>query len=187
MSPLQRVSGFLPGLRRFSCMMHWWDCNSPVHRKRTNRHGPVERQRRCQMHNRTSCGIVLLCVLAACGEDSSGPSLSLTGAYSSTIFRVTPPGQPTVDVLAAGGILNIGITSTGATGGNLFIPASVTGGAAFSATMVGTATLSGTTVTFTQTADTFVRALSWTLSSSGLSVSNQVVAGTTYTITLGRL
>ena len=135
---------------------------------------------------RLSLGLISLCLLAACGSDSSGPSLTLAGNYSATIFRVTPPGQASIDVLAAGGTLNIDITSAGATTGNISIPASVTGAGSFSATMIGTATLSGTTVTFTQSADTFVRDLAWTLSSSGLSVSNQIVAGATYTITLTR-
>ncbi|HEU5220346.1 MAG TPA: hypothetical protein VFU23_16920 [Gemmatimonadales bacterium] len=121
----------------------------------------------------------------ACGG-TTGPSVALEGNFVASIFRVTPSGQATLDILAAGGSLTINITGGAQTTGTLFVPGTVTGGAPLTATMAGTAIKSGNNVTFSQTADTFVRDLTWTLSQAGLSVSSQGVAGTSYTVTLTR-
>jgi hypothetical protein len=108
----------------------------------------------------------------------------LAGSYSATVFKVTPAGQATIDVLAAGGSLTITITGNNTTSGTLSIPASLNGGVPFTASMEGTVTLSGSTVAFQQTADTFVRDLSWTFAGNSLSVSNQLVSGDAHTLTL---
>jgi hypothetical protein len=123
---------------------------------------------------------------AACSSDSDNDQPSLSGEYHATTFTVVPPGQSAKNVLAAGGSLTINISSTGNTSGTLEIPASITGGAALSESMVGTATKTGSLVTFTQTADTFVRDLTWTLSADGLAATNQAAGGATYTIVLER-
>ena len=53
--------------------------------------------------------------------------------------------------------------------GTLNVPATVTGGAPNVEGMVGSFSRSGNTVTFDQTADTFVRDATWTLGSNTLS------------------
>jgi hypothetical protein len=126
---------------------------------------------------------LVACGLAGC-SDSTAPSNPLAGTYSATVFRVTPAGESEIDVLAAGGTLTITIAANNSTTGSLDIPASVGGG--ISASMAGTATLSGSTVTFQQSADTFVRDLSWTRAGSALTVTGQQVGNASFTITLTR-
>ena len=138
------------------------------------------------MTRRTLClSSALLVSMAACGgTDATSGSESLTGAYVATVFAVTPSGQPTINVLAAGGSLNIAIAANGTTTGNLSIPASVTGGAPFTASMAGTAVLTGSTVRFNQTADSFVRDLTWGRDGPRLTVINQTAGAASYTLTL---
>lgn len=121
----------------------------------------------------------------ACGGDSTGNS-TIAGTYTATVFSVTPTGQAAINVIAAGGSLTIAIATNNATSGSLAIPASINGGTAFNADMAGTATVSGSTVHFQQTADTFVRDLTWTHSGTTLTVSNQAAGSASYTITLTR-
>jgi hypothetical protein len=120
----------------------------------------------------------LLILAAGCGDDHD------VTTYAATTFQVTQTGQNPQNILAAGGSLTIAIAADNSTGGSLFIPASAAGGTAFIADMAGTASFSGSTVTFTQGADTFVRDLTFTVVGSTLQVTNQIVSGTTYNITL---
>lgn len=126
--------------------------------------------------------MVLLMGVAACDTDTTGPEGPLDGTYTATYFRITPPDESEVDVLAAGGSLTINITENLATSGNLIVPSSITGGV--TASMAGSATVSGSVVTFEQAIDTFVRDLSWTRTNLGLVVTDQVIQGAEYTITL---
>ena len=121
----------------------------------------------------------------ACGGDSTGNS-TIAGTYTATVFSVTPTGQAAINVIAAGGSLIIAIATNNATSGSLAIPASINGGTAFNADLAGTATVSGSTVHFQQTADTFVRDLTWTHSGTTLTVTNQAAGSASYTITLTR-
>jgi len=123
--------------------------------------------------------------VGACGGSTENTN-TLAGTYSATVFTVTPTGQAAINVVAAGGSLTITIATNNATSGSLAIPASINGGTAFNADMAGTATLSGSTVHFQQTADTFVRDLTWTHSGTTLTVSNQAAGSAAYTITLTR-
>jgi len=129
--------------------------------------------------------LMVVTLAAGCGgtEPSTNP---LVGTYSATVFQFTRSGQSATDLLAAGGSMTISINSSNTTSGSLNIPASVTGGAPFVASMAGTAVLSGSTVQFQQAADTFIRDLDWTFLGGSLTVTNQLVAGDTYTITLTR-
>ena len=120
----------------------------------------------------------LLLLAAGCGDD---PEVT---TYAATTFQVTQTGQNPTNILAAGGSLTINIFADNSTTGSLFIPASAAGGTTFTANMVGTANFSGTTVTFTQASDTFVRDLTFTVVGSTLQVTNQILSGTTYNITL---
>jgi hypothetical protein len=129
--------------------------------------------------------VVLAFAIGACGDGATEPA-SVTGSYTATTFVVVPSGQPAMDVIAKGGSLSIVIASDNTVTGNLLLPASVTGGAVFTASMAGTVTRNGASVQFQQSADTFVRNLSWTPNGNTLQVTNQVVAATTYTITLTR-
>ena len=121
---------------------------------------------------------------AACGYGTE--SVRLDGTYVASVFRVTPQGQSQIDVLGAGGSMTLTIGSNNAVTGTLVVPGSVTGGAPLSESMAGTAARDGDEVTFTQSADTFVRDLTWTLSAEGLRVTNQTAGGASFTLTLSR-
>lgn len=130
----------------------------------------------------------LLTTASACGggDDTTGPGGLQAGTYVATTFVVQPAGQAPINVLGAGGSLSITINANGTTSGALVVPAAVTGGAAVNESMAGTVTVTQLTVTFQQTADTFVRDLSWSRQGEVISVTNQVLAGATYTISLVR-
>ena len=123
--------------------------------------------------------------LSGCGSDSPNQPSSIAGVYTATVFRVTPTGQPTIDVLAQGGSLSITIASDNTASGTLSLPASVAG-TPFNASMTGTVVQTGTTVRFEQTADTFVRDLTFTVIGNTLQATNQVAGVGSFTITLTR-
>ena len=103
-----------------------------------------------------------LASLAACGDDPV--SVELLGDYVAVVFTATPTGQTPIDVLAAGGSLNIALYSDSTTTGMLVVPASANNGVALNESMAGTFTRVGNTVTFDQAADTFVRDMDFTIS-----------------------
>lgn len=115
---------------------------------------------------------------ALAGCRSSTEPAPITGTYTATTFRITPTGGNSINVLTQGGALSLTITSTNATSGVLTLPASVTGDAALTESMAGTASRVGNTVRFQQSADTFVRDLVWTVNGNTLQANNQVVGGT---------
>jgi hypothetical protein len=129
--------------------------------------------------------LVLSLTLGACGSDTTAAS-SIAGAYHATTFQVTVAGGNAMDALAAGGSLTLQVNADNTTSGTLSLPASITGGSAFTASMAGTASVSGNTVFFQQSADTFVRDLTWTINGNTITVSSQSLGGAIYTIVLTR-
>jgi hypothetical protein len=136
----------------------------------------------------TSVAIVLLAAISACGSssDTTRPAGSIAGSYVATAFSVTPSGQPAIDVLTAGGSLHITVAADSSTTGTLDVPASVTGSTDFVGDMTGSASVATSTVQFQQTADTFVRDLTWTRNGTSLTVVNQTAGSAAFTITLTR-
>lgn len=129
---------------------------------------------------------VSLASVAACG-DSPTQSNPLAGSYTATVFRVLPEGSTQMlDVRAAGGTLTIVIAEDNTTTGELFLPGALIGGTDFRAPMTGRATVNAGVLSFTQGADTFIRDLRWSVGSGTVSVSDQLLAGDRYTITLSR-
>ena len=123
--------------------------------------------------------------LSGCGSDAPNQPSSIAGAYTATVFRVTPTGQPTVDVLAQGGSLSVTIASNNTASGTLSLPASITG-TPFTASMTGTVVQTSATVRFEQTADTFVRDLTFSIVGNTLQATNQVAGSASFTVTLSR-
>jgi hypothetical protein len=108
--------------------------------------------------------LLALVAVAACGDDSTGPSRAdVAGDYRATTLTADIGGQ-TVDVLAAGVTLDLTLRSDGTTTGRFFVPAALNedGEGDLDADLSGTWTLNGNTVTFQQSADTFVRDASFT-------------------------
>lgn len=131
-------------------------------------------------------GLAIATGLTGCGDGETAPSNSVAGSYVATVFHVTPTGQALIDVLANGGSLMITISSSNTTTGSLNLPSSVTGGQPFIASMVGTVSVTNSSIGFHQSADSFVRDLSWERVGSTFRVTNQVAGGAAYTITLTR-
>lgn len=122
-------------------------------------------------------------LLIGCKGTEASP---IAGIWSATTFMSIEVGKPQADVLAQGGGLTITVSSTNRTTGSLSIPATVTGGAAVVANMVGTATvIGGAIVQFDQEADTFVRDVIWTITGNTL-VSSSTFSGVRRDITLTR-
>lgn len=123
-------------------------------------------------------------VAAGC-SDPTRPEAPF-GTFEATTFLVTPPGEPAIDVLAQGGSLTLAFSASNAVIGTLSVPASVTGGQPIVADMDGTVVRSGNTIELQQSADTFVRDLTWTVGESTLTVVNQSAGSGTFTITMTR-
>lgn len=135
---------------------------------------------------------VAIATLAACGDDKKpteneeNPNTSIAGTYTATVFQVTPSNSSMINMLAGGSTLTITIAENMSTTGSLFIPGTIGGGSDFNASMSGTAVRSGNSVTFQQTADSFVRDLTFAISGKTLQVTNQTAGGAAFTITLTR-
>jgi hypothetical protein len=131
--------------------------------------------------------VLLLGMMSGCHR-STAPN-PLVGTWLASTFLVTPAGQGQKNVLTAGGTLGVNIVQVDSifiTTGTVILPSSVTGGAAFTASLAGTASESGSTVRFATTADSFVRDLVFTLDENRLEAVNQGVGGATYEIILTR-
>jgi hypothetical protein len=84
--------------------------------------------------------LLAVSVLAACEHKE------LNGSYSATTFTYAAAGSAAKDVIAAGGSITLTIGRDLTTSGSVFIPASVTGSSAFSASLLGTAAQQGDSV-----------------------------------------
>lgn len=130
---------------------------------------------------------VVALALAGCDVDNISLEVPpLAGSFTTTIFRVIPPGQPVVDVLAAGGSLSVVINSDNTMTGLLKMPAGLIGASAIEANMAGTVTKTSTgRLRFQQTADTFVRELEWFEYTNALTTTTNL-GGTQFEIALTR-
>lgn len=107
-----------------------------------------------------AAGAVLL-GLSACGESFSPSIDTVTGTYTATTLASTTGGVRT-DLLAGGATLSITLASNGTTIGQLFVPNAGENGEDLTASLAGTWSLSGDRVTFTESADTFIRDMTFT-------------------------
>ena len=111
-------------------------------------------------------GLLFAAALVGCGSDNSTESpLALDGNYTATQF-VTTGGSGQTDQLMAGSTLNITLNSNGTTTGHLHMAAS-SANPVFDEDMAGTWAQSGNTVTFTQSADTFIRDMPFSAVANG--------------------
>lgn len=112
-----------------------------------------------------SAALCLALLLAGCGdEDGFSPSVeTVAGSYSASSFTVGS-GAGTIDLLALGSSVAVTLAPGGTTTGRLFVPGGAEGGGDLDADLTGTWTLEGSTVTFNQTADTFIRDAQFTAS-----------------------
>ena len=126
-------------------------------------------------------------VLAGCGgDDDNGfsPSVAtVSGTYNASQFTATTSGQP-VNLLALGATVHVVLNPDGTTTGHLFVP-DVVGQGEVEADLTGTWTLSGSTVTFSQSADTFIRDVEFTAAQNSLEADG-TFEGTTLHLALAK-
>ena len=96
-------------------------------------------------------------LLACGGSDTFTPTEeTVAGIYEATTFTVTSR-VGTTDLLLAGATVDATLAPDGTTSGRLFVPGGAEDGSDLDEDLTGTWTLTGETVTFDQTADTFIR------------------------------
>lgn len=110
---------------------------------------------------RTATGGLALCLAlgsAGCGDDDSfSPTVeTVAGSYTATTFTLESP-VGTVDLLTLGATVSVTLAEDGTTTGTLFVPGGNEDGSDLDASLEGTWTLSGSTVSFSQSEDTFIR------------------------------
>jgi hypothetical protein len=127
--------------------------------------------------------LLLAAAVSACG-DSNEPSASLAGSYTASMLRITPPGESPADILASGGSLTLTIDAQRQVTGNLSVPPSIDGG--INASMAGTAVVTDSSVRFDQTADTFVRDLTFAIAGPQLRADQTLSSGARYEVILAR-
>lgn len=103
-----------------------------------------------------------LLVAAGCSDPVALSFDSVAGDYTATTLTVDGD-----DILAAGGTLTMSLGSDGVVSGALTLPASA--GGPLDADLDGIYTVNGSTLTFLQAADTFVRDATWTWADGVLS------------------
>jgi hypothetical protein len=134
-------------------------------------------------------GIPMLLGIAAMMACSDLTSSGTTEAsYTAIIFFTTDSTGPT-NQLSLGSSLQITLASNGTTSGHLHLAASG-GQPVLDADMAGTWSQSGDAIDFTQTADTFVRDMTFTAQKISTSVSalvgDETFSGTRINLTLAR-
>jgi hypothetical protein len=107
---------------------------------------------------------------------------TVSGPYTATTFTVTSAAGVT-DLLAVGSTVTITLAADGTTSGRLFVPGGAEDGSDLDVDLVGAWTLTGSTVTFNQTADTFIRDAQFTAGRNSLS-SEATLSGSTIRLML---
>lgn len=127
----------------------------------------------------------LRCLLVACisisplllnGCDSSEEGDGVAGEYETISFMVELGGE-TVDVLDAGGFIEVALRSDGTVDGRLVVPAALSEGeGAVDIAFGGTFVVSGDEVRFDHEEDTFIRDVVWRFESGMLSAENDNIS-----------
>jgi hypothetical protein len=114
--------------------------------------------------------LALALVLGACGgEDTFSPTAeTVAGSYTAASLTVSS-SVGTTDLLASGSTVAITLAVDGTTSGRLFVPGGAEDGSDLDVDLDGTWTLSGATVTFNQTGDTFIRNIAFVAGPNRLS------------------
>ena len=103
--------------------------------------------------------------LVACGSHSTAPNNTVAGAYVATQF-VTTGSSGQTDQILAGSTLSLNLNTSGTVTGHLHL-AATNSNPVFDADMAGTWAQTGSTITFAQSADTFVRNMTFAIVANG--------------------
>lgn len=129
--------------------------------------------------------LAALLVSTGCDDDPTGPDVeTVAGTYTATEFRIGT-GSGSQDLLALGGSIDITLNVNGTTTGTLYVPA-FGGDEELDASLTGTWSLDGRTVTFEQGADTFVRDMSFRYTEPGILTGDELFAGGLVEVVLTR-
>jgi hypothetical protein len=128
---------------------------------------------------RFSLLLLALSSVAACG-DSTSPSEGVAGTYHATQIDITFPGEQPIDVIAAGGSVDIVLTPQGTTTGTLVVPAEFTedGIEDDVIDLAGTFTIAGNALTFHGQGDSFIPESEWTIGNDVLTHTRNEPEGT---------
>jgi hypothetical protein len=112
---------------------------------------------------RVIVALTLALALGSCGgEEAFSPTAeTVAGSYTAKSLTLTS-SVGTTDLLAWGSTVAITLAADGTTSGRLFVPGGEDDGSDLDVDLAGTWTLSGSTVTFHQPGDSFVRDVGFT-------------------------
>ena len=127
-------------------------------------------------------------MLAACGDDSTAPDLvDLAGTYRLGTAVVTQPGSAPLDLVQAGTVLQLRISSAGQTSGTVEVPANVVGNAEpIVGDLTGSVIRTAPGIQFGFENGLFLDNLDYSLTAQGLRA-DDVVDGTSVQVTLIRI
>lgn len=131
--------------------------------------------------------VLAVALVDSCGDTACAcsPPNDVAGVYHATRLRFTPAGQATVDALAAGATITLTLAQNGSTSGTFFVPAALNNGVQVSFDLAGSYQSDGVHVSFSHTADTFIRDVQWSIQGSTLATT--ATAGSTqYDVILSR-
>jgi hypothetical protein len=123
---------------------------------------------------------LLALTLAVACESSTEPRSRYAGVWEATTFTSTE-GSVTTDQLAQGASLILVLSASGSVSGVLDMPNDNV-----NEDMTGTWTLNGSTITFSQSADTFVRDMPFTVQNNNTLVGDATFSGVRVQVTLTR-
>jgi hypothetical protein len=122
----------------------------------------------------------LLLLLACGGSDSFTPTEeTVAGTYEASTFTLTS-FSGTTDLLLAGATVDATLAPDGTTSGRLFVPGGEEDGSDLDEDLTGTWTLTGQTVTFNQTSDTFIGEAEFTAGRNTLTAEGTVPEGSIF-------
>jgi hypothetical protein len=128
--------------------------------------------------------IPVLALASACADRVTIVGDVIPGTYTATSFRLTPDGQPMIDVLAKGGSMTLTVAADNALTGLLSLPAGVVTPNAATADMAGVLVQKADgNYRFDQVANTFIKDLTWQQFTDAF-VSTSYIGGVQFQITL---
>jgi|SRR3954470_14117923 hypothetical protein len=138
---------------------------------------------------KVGAGLAIAGAIAACGSDSTAPNSALVGNYTAFQF-VTTGGSGQTNQLTAGSTVQLTLNADGSTSGHMHL-AATSANPAGDFDLAGTWQEHGNVVDLTQTADTFLRDVTFTLQPFAAGawdlVADQTFAGTRVQLTLRRV
>jgi hypothetical protein len=116
--------------------------------------------------------------IACSDDDSFSPTVeNVAGSYTATTFTLsTVVGE--INLLAGGATVTLNLNTDGTTTGRLFVPDGNDDGSDLDADLAGTWSLTDTTVTFEQSADTFIPDVNFIASANRLTGEGTFSGGT---------